>query len=357
MTNEWLMTFRILAHNTIANSRIHMEITTNIFTCVKGLLGVASVVIALPASAIENPAVEDAPRQKENKEAAAEEAPKENKKAENKIAMLGVGGSSASETLSLHLRLEGGNGLTLFHVVPGSAAAKAGLEAHDILTDFADKKIGSQQDLRDAVAAQNPGDEVTIKYIHKGTAEEKKIVLGERQDLAQVFPGAGINPMFQGMGNIPEADRKRMQEQMHLQQMRKQLEQNGGMQLDLQQLLQGAQQGRVDPKAPRAKARKNGVRFNFNAAASITMMDGQGSVTMKTIDGKKEVIVKNKAGKVEFEGPYQTEQDKAAVPDGVRGRLERLNFGADGGGGLRLQMLPGAMVPPPAQPDEDEAAE
>lgn len=338
-----------------------MKTTTNIFTCVKGLLGVASVVIALPASAIENPAVEDAPKQKENKEAAVEDAPKENKKAENKIAMLGVGGSSVSETLSLHLGLEAGNGLTLFHVVPGSAAAKAGLEAHDVLTEFADKKIGNQQDLRDAVAAQKPGDEVTLKYIHKGTAEEKEIVLGERKDLPQIFRGggAGRNPMFQGMGNIPEADRKRMQEQMqkHLQQMRKQLEQNGGMQLDLQQLLEGAQQGRVDPKAPRGKARKNGVRFNFNAAASITMMDGQGSVTMKTIDGKKEVIVKDKAGKVEFEGPYQTEQDKAAVPDGVRERLERLNFGADGPGGLRLQVLPGAMVPPPAQPDEDEAAE
>ena len=216
--------------------------------------------------------------------------------------------------------------------------------------------VGSATEL---MAAQKPGDEVTIKYIHKGTAEEKKVVLDERQDLAQGFPGAGIKPMFQGMGNIPEADRKRMQEQMqkHLQQMRKQLEQNGGMQLDLQQLLQGAQQGRVDPKAPKGKARKNGVRFNFKAAASITMMDGQGSVTMKTIDGKKEVIVKDKAGKVEFEGPYQTEQDKAAVPDGVRERLERLNFGADRPGGLRLQLLPGAMVPPPAQPDEDEAAE
>lgn len=333
-----------------------MKTTTNIFTCVKGLLGVASVVIALPSSAIENPAVEEAPKQKENREAAVEEAPNENQKAENKIAMLGVGGSPASETLSLHLGLEAGNGLTLFHIVPGSAAAKAGLEAHDVLTDFANKKIGGQQDLRDAVAAQQPGDEVTVKFIHKGKAEEKKVVLGERKDLPQVFPGAGVNPMFQGMGNIPEADRKRMQEQMqkHLEQMRKQLGENGGMQLDLQRLLQGAQQGQVDPKDPKGKA---GKQFNFAANTSITMMDGQGSVTMKSADGKKEVIVKDKAGKVEFEGPYQTEQDKAAVPDGVRERLERLNFGGDGGGGLRLQILPGAMVPPPAQPDEDEAAE
>lgn len=331
-----------------------MKTSTSMITCMKWLPGVAFIAIALPASAIENPAVEDAPKQKENKEAAADRAPMENKKIESKVAMLGVGGSTASETLSQHLGLEVGSGLTLYHIVPGSAAAKAGLEVHDVLTDFANKKIGSQQDLRDAVSAQKPGDEVTVKLIHKGKAEEKKIVLGERGDLPRVLPGGGAKPWFYGMGNIPQADRLRVQEQMqkHLEQMRKQLEGNDGMQLDLQRLFEGAQQA-----APKDKAGKQVKRFNFAASTSITMMDGQGAVTMKTIDGKKEVIVKDKAGKVVFEGPYQTEQDKAAVPDDIRERLEKINFGNDGRGRMRLQILPGGMMPPPAEPDQDEAAE
>lgn len=311
--------------------------------------------LVLPASAIENPAVEEAPKEKGNKEAAAEANPEQAQKDVKKMAMLGLGGSPASDTLSLHLGLEEGNGLTIFHIVPGSAAAKAGLEAHDVLTDFDGKKIGSQNDLREAVMAHKPGDEVTIKYFHKGKAEEKKVVLGERVDLPQVLPGAGANPWLQGMGNIPEADRKRMEEQMkkHLEQMRKQLEGDGGMQLDLQGLLQGIPQAIPQGKPGKADG------FKFGAAASITMMDEQGSVTMKTIDGKREVIVKDKAGKVVFEGPYQTEQDKAAVPDEIRDRLDRLdfNFGGDGKNGMRLQIMPGGMVPPPAQPDEDEAAE
>ena len=108
---------------------------------------------------------------------------------------------------------------------------------------------------------------------------------------------------------------------------------------------------------PNGKGGKQLKKFDFKAGTSITMMDGDGSVTMKTNDGKKEVIVKDKAGKIQFEGPYETEQDKAAVPDGIRERLERLNFGENGKNGFRLQILPGGMVPPPAQPDEDEAAE
>ncbi|MCP5536198.1 MAG: PDZ domain-containing protein [Akkermansiaceae bacterium] len=336
-----------------------MKTTTNLITCVKGLAGIAFVALALPVAAIENPAPEEAPKAKGNPEAAAEEAPKENKKAAKKLAMIGLGGAPASETLSLHLGLEEGNGLTIYHVVPGSAAAKAGIESHDVLTEFDGKKIGSQQDLRDAVSARQPGDEVTLKYIHKGKAEEKKVALGERTDMPQMIPGAG-NPWLQGMGDIPEADRKRMQEQMqkHIEEMRKQLEKNGGMQFDLGGLLDGAVPGKAAPNGgDKPKAGKQLKKFNFNAAASITMMDNDGSVTMKTIDGKREVIVKDKAGNIQFEGPYETEQDKAAVPDDVRDRLDRLNFGEDGKNGFRLQILPGGMVPPPVQPDENGAAE
>ena len=51
-------------------------------------------------------------------------------------------------------------------------------------------------------------------------------------------------------------------------------------------------------------------------------MDDEGSVTIRTINGNKEVIVKDKSGKALFEGPYQTEQDKAAVPEEFRQRIE-----------------------------------
>ena len=84
------------------------------------------------------------------------------------------------------------------------------------------------------------------------------------------------------------------------------------------------------------------------------MMDGKGSVTMKTINGKKDVIVKNKEGKVVFEGPYQTTQEQAAVPDDIRERLERMNFNRAAGGGFRLRVGPGGIMPAPKEREEAE---
>jgi hypothetical protein len=58
----------------------------------------------------------------------------------------------------------------------------------------------------------------------------------------------------------------------------------------------------------------------------MTVMDDEGSVTIKVTNGIHEVIVKDEAGNVLFEGPYETPQDKAAVPDDYRERIEKIDF-------------------------------
>ncbi len=55
----------------------------------------------------------------------------------------------------------------------------------------------------------------------------------------------------------------------------------------------------------------------------------------------KEVTIRDKDNKVSWNGPWDTEQDKAAAPDDVRRRVERLNLDSKfQGNGLRLQMRP-----------------
>jgi hypothetical protein len=79
------------------------------------------------------------------------------------------------------------------------------------------------------------------------------------------------------------------------------------------------------------------------------MMDDQGSVEIKSNDGSKEVTIRDKGNNITWTGPWDTEQDKAAAPEDVRTRVERLNFDTKfKGNGLRLQMRP---MPAPA-PDE-----
>ncbi|MBK1853921.1 PDZ domain-containing protein [Verrucomicrobiaceae bacterium 5K15] len=311
-----------------------MKTNRNLSKCVQTLVGAASMAALLPVSALEKPADQDskdAPKVK----AGATIQPKAAKPAK-KMAMLGVGGHQVSETLASHLGLADGEGLTIYHVIPDSAAAKAGVEVHDVVTALNDRKISSQDDLRAAILAHQPGDEVIVKLIHQGKASEKKIKLGERTEMPRigraVLPGGAMDlqKMLQGMGgNIPEGDRKRLEAEMlkQFKLFRGQLGMNGDVPFAPQKMLEG------------------GVQIVGNA--SVTIQDDQGSVTLKTTNGKKEVIVRDKNGKTTFEGPYETEQDKAAVPDDISDRVKRVDMDFKGKG-MRLRIDPGGFALPPA---------
>ena len=300
----------------------------------KVVLGLTSVALLVPVVAIEKPAGEDDLKPKKDS-VAVDEGLKKPKQAVQKIAMLGVGGMAASETLSLHLGLKEGSGLTIYHVVPGSAAEKAGLKEHDILTEVDGVKIGQQDDLRHVVRGKKPGDEVEVKYVSRGQLQIKKLVLGERKLVpggAAPLPGIRPDWLRKNLGaEIPEMDIQPLDQEMRkrMKQMQQRMRQRG-MNLDLGELMkEGAQGG-----------------FKFAGSTSVTFMDNEGSITMKTIDGNKEVLIKDKAGKIVFEGPYQTEQDKAAVPEELRERVERLQM-RFGGKGMNLRAVPPA---PPINP-------
>ena len=158
------------------------------------------------------------------------------------------------------------------------------------------------------------------------------------------------------MGHLPKMERERLEKmiQEHQEEMQKLLNEPDGLKQMIKRL-----RAEVDEKqknldrddAVKPDLGKNALNFNFNAEASVTLMDEDGSVTMKTINGIREVIVKDKAGKVVFEGPYQTEQDKAAVPDDIQGRLGKLDLN-----GFRLGSRPQPNAPP-AEANEQELAE
>ena len=308
---------------------------------ITGIAGLVGIAVLGPAFAIEKPAEADGPKEKANAPA-VENAPKPAQKAaKNPAAMLGIGGMAASETLSMHLGVEAGDALTIYHIVPGSAAEKAGLEKHDVLTEFDGKKIGNQQDLRDAILVKKPGDEVNVKFYHRGKLREKNIVLGERKEMPHgAEPMPGINPEWlrRNLGeDMPQVMPMNKEFMKHFEKLQKELQQQGGgdMRLDLGDLLKDAQKGG-----------KGGGAFKFGGKTSITLMDAEGSITMNTKNGKKSIIVKNKAGKVQFDGPYDTEQDKAAVPEDFRERIERLGLNEGDGNRMKLRILPMGPIPP-----------
>lgn len=75
--------------------------------------------------------------------------------------------------------LIGGRGETA--VLPGSAAAKAGLKEGDVLTAVDGVPINAERTLAGIIAKRSPGDEIEIAYLREGKESKVRLKLDERQ--------------------------------------------------------------------------------------------------------------------------------------------------------------------------------
>jgi putative serine protease PepD len=74
----------------------------------------------------------------------------------------------------------GESGAQVASVSDGSPAAKAGLEAGDVITALGGDTIDSTDALTAAVATKSPGDEVTVTYTRNGDSHTAQVTLGTR---------------------------------------------------------------------------------------------------------------------------------------------------------------------------------
>jgi len=72
------------------------------------------------------------------------------------------------------------NGAKVTGVVAGKAAAKAGLQTDDVITNFAGKDVSSVDALRFAVDAKHPGDVVRVTVLRDGQSRTVSVTLSTR---------------------------------------------------------------------------------------------------------------------------------------------------------------------------------
>lgn len=89
--------------------------------------------------------------------------------------MLGVTMSDADEAVLEHLNYE--SGVMVDRVLEGLPAAKAGVEVGDIIVEFNGQKPIEQETIRAKLREAKPGDEISLKVIRKGKAQDAKIKL------------------------------------------------------------------------------------------------------------------------------------------------------------------------------------
>ncbi|MFC7337016.1 S1C family serine protease [Haloferula chungangensis] len=256
------------------------------------------------------------------------------------------------DILSSHLKLAAGEGLVVSDLVAGGPAEKSGLKVNDIITRVNGVVVGSSDQVRVEVEKHAVGDRVKLEVVHGGERKELSVNLGAAPDLPQAgMAFGGADDLENLLGKLPEK---------HADLMRQAMEQgmNGLGQLNEGAGIQDDWQRDILKKMEKMRAGGGGIDFDhLKAESSVRLLDDQGSVEVKSVEGSKEVRVFDKAGKLVWEGPYDTEQDKAAVPDDIRERIDKVNINMDfAGDGIRLQMGPQRFRPledvEPPRPNE-----
>lgn len=67
-------------------------------------------------------------------------------------------------------------------VEPDSASDKAGLKENDIILEFDDEKINTENTLADIIQKYNPGDKITLKILRDGEGKTISVTLGEKSE-------------------------------------------------------------------------------------------------------------------------------------------------------------------------------
>jgi S1-C subfamily serine protease len=93
------------------------------------------------------------------------------------------GGGAGAAPVFFGVRAEGqaeSDGLRLAEIVPGSAAARAGLQEGDVLVRFSERAVDGFEDLVAVLRSRKPGDVVRVLYLRDGVPHEASAVLEAR---------------------------------------------------------------------------------------------------------------------------------------------------------------------------------
>ncbi len=95
---------------------------------------------------------------------------------------IGVAPDDLSKEVAEAIGLGKASGSLIRSVSPGGAAAKAGIEAGDVITKIDGKSIEKSTDLRRAIAGIKPGAKVSVQVFRRGAYKDLSMTVGEMPD-------------------------------------------------------------------------------------------------------------------------------------------------------------------------------
>ncbi|MGH8094727.1 MAG: S1C family serine protease [Chthoniobacterales bacterium] len=258
------------------------------------------------------------------------------------VTFLGVETSDVPRVLSEQMGLPRGFGVVVDYVVPNSPAAAAGLQPSDIIRMLNDQIIVEPGQLGKLVRNFADGTTVNLTLLRKG--QEVKVTV----KLAKHDVPSGHNPMgFEKEWNFDGLDKMNFDFQMP----------------DMTAVRETVQRARDEAMRAGDEARRAARRLRIVTTddettkstrvdlgkATITFSDEQGELKLERVDGKKMLTARDAQGKELFNGPIDTEEERAKIPANVRARFEKLEK-------QELPEIPPAPETPSTPADGNESA-
>ena len=262
------------------------------------------------------------------------------------VTFLGVQTSDVPRVLSEQMNLPKGFGVVVDYVVPDAPAAAAGVQQSDIIRRLNDQQIINPDQLGKLVRSFPEGTSVELTLMRKGQETKVSVKLGQKD----VPSRRGRYGDFEQEWNFDDLDKMKFDfKAPDMTAVRE------AVARAKEQAMQAASDARRAARGLRIVTSDDGLTKSTRidlGRATITFSDDQGELKMESRDGHKMLMAKDAQGKVLFNGPIDTDEQRAALPENVRERFEK----------LERQELPEVPVAPeapeaPQPPEPNESAQ
>ena len=250
--------------------------------------------------------------------------PREDEMEKENVTFLGIETAPVGRTLSAQLGLPRETGLVVTHVMEKSPAADQ-LKEDDVLLRLDDQVLINIQQLAVLVRSHKDGDEVKLTVVRSGKEMTVKVKLATHEvpkrgrGDAFFFQNRGPGGFNWEGGLPPEAlaglDRLRDVPGMGDEHAR-----------DVMRMI-GRERGAflAGPDVRVFRHKGPGATILDLPKSNISYSDDDGSIDIKVDDGKRNLTVKDAKGKVVFQGPINTEEERKQLPPEAMKRLEKLD--------------------------------
>ena len=242
-----------------------------------------------------------------------------------KVTFLGVSASTLPKRMSEQLNLPSGIHLSVDQVSPESPADLAGLKLYDVLLKLDDQILVNSAQLKALVRMKNPGDQVNLEILRKGSPITLSAILSET-DQSSIHTkshtfGMKNKDIFSGDPFSPDLNQFMPRLNPSIRDL---LKKHGFSHLPM-----------IDPESfgfdtdsplhGSSSNSDNVQSFTYSSEQKqITTSDEQGTLEYTVKDNQKHLRATSPEGKILFDGPITTDEEREKLSPALKERLEKI---------------------------------